>query len=279
MQLDPDLTLQKALDATWQVETVRQQQVELNHAQPSVNKVGVAHQEKSQGSRKPFSGSSSKNTRSSSPLVKKHVNKFCHWCGRDSHPRSACPTRNEKCKSRLKKGHYATVCLSKRVDAVQAQDDGTESGFLGMVSSSSTKNWEATVKVQGRPLKFKIDTCADDTVIPPETFRQLERRPVLSKPRRPLHGPDGRPLAIQRVARLQLSYQGRQTTQDIYVLDEVRCPLFRKPAIEELQLITCINNVQRAIKLKQEFPSLFSGLGAFQGEHQFVFKTEPSHLR
>lgn len=263
LQLDPDLTLQKALESARQLETVRQQQAELHPDLPTVNKVGATRRAQRQDTRKPPSDSSQGRPTANTSQAPRP----CRWCGRGSHSRSTCPAKDAKCNSCHKKGHFSSVCLSKRVDIVQGADQESECAFLGTVSSPGIHNWEATIMVQGQPLKFKIDTGADETVLSPEAFERLQHRPTLAKSQRKLHGPDGRSLSVRGVARLQLAFRDQQTTEDVYVLEEVRCPLLGKPAIEKLQLITCLNYVSHTVNPKKEFPSLFTGLGTLPGKY------------
>ncbi|KAL1434684.1 hypothetical protein MTO96_011459 [Rhipicephalus appendiculatus] len=112
-------------------------------------------------------------------------------------------------------------------------------GFLGTVKTTDAGNWEATVLVKGQPVDFKIDTGADETVLPTQVFKTLKDRPLLSAPPRQLYGPDGK-LPATGVAQLDPIYHNRATTKDVYVLDQICTPMLGKPAIKKLQMLTFV---------------------------------------
>ncbi|KAL1444970.1 hypothetical protein MTO96_029401 [Rhipicephalus appendiculatus] len=176
--------------------------------------------------------------------------------------------RSEVCRNCRKKGHCASVCMSRRLDCVEAEPAPLESGFLGAVKTTDAGNWEPTVLVQGQPVDFKIDTGADETVLPTQVFKTLKDRPLLSAPPRQLYGPDGKLLPAAGVAQLDLIYHNRATTQDIYVLDQICTPLLGKPAIKKLQMLTLVNAVADKVNPKEEFPAVFQGLGKLLKEHK-----------
>ncbi|KAL1426235.1 hypothetical protein MTO96_018360 [Rhipicephalus appendiculatus] len=158
--------------------------------------------------------------------------------------------------------------MSRRLDCVETKHATFESGFLGAVKTTDAGNWEATVLVQGQPVDFKIDTGADETVLPTQVFKTLKDRPLLSAPPRQLYGPDGKLLPAAGVAKLDLIYRNRATTQDIYVLDQICTPLLGKPAIKKLQMLTFVNAVANKVNPKEEFPTVFQGFGKLLKEHK-----------
>ncbi|KAL1445369.1 hypothetical protein MTO96_029225 [Rhipicephalus appendiculatus] len=203
-----------------------------------------------------------------SPSGKSSAQKPCRWCGQERHSRTLCPACSEVCRNCWKKGHYASVCMSRRLDCVETEHATLESGFLGAVKTTDAGNWEATVLVQGQPVNFKIDPGADETVLPTQVFKTLKDRPLLSAPPRQLYSPDGKLLPAAGVAQLDLIYRDRGTTQDIYVLDQICTPLLGKPAIKKLQMLTFVNAVADKVNPKDEFPVVFQGLSKLLKEHK-----------
>lgn len=275
LQLNAELTLQTALETARQVESVRKQQEELNQDRNSnVHKISSSDKEKTAStalSTNKREGPDDRRQRENTPYQQRPLTMpsdnrtRCRWCGRDTHPRTSCPARSKVCTNCHKKGHFSEVCLSKRVDFVEAP--GPNVGFLGIVTSPQVNSWEVDVLIQSEPVRFKIDTGADETVIPPAVFNKLEPQPLLQNPPRQLRGPDGKALAIQGVVRLAMSYKDRVSEQNIYVLQDVTIPLLGKPAIEGLQLLSPINRIETTVNPKVDFPSLFTGLGTFPGEY------------
>jgi len=62
----------------------------------------------------------------------------------------------------LKKGHFQSLCRSKKLDHLEAESDDQ---FLGALEDqlTTTSPWEVTLTVNGVPILFKIDTGADVT--------------------------------------------------------------------------------------------------------------------
>ena len=58
-----------------------------------------------------------------------------------------------------------------------------------MVEGNSKESWKAEVKFNENAVKFKVDTGADVTVIPPNIYHSLVRKPSLSKCDKTLMGP------------------------------------------------------------------------------------------
>ena len=75
-------------------------------------------------------------------------------------------------------GHYAGMCKSKQnieiiADASFELDDFRGYLCLGVKSIGTvTGAWMTNTKVNGRELRFKIDTGADVTVIPEKVYKQ-----------------------------------------------------------------------------------------------------------
>lgn len=107
----------------------------------------------------------------------------CHFCGRPAHPRTDCPARRASCNKCHKKGHFATVCRSS-VASVELYEIG---------SLSQPKAKFVDVEVNGTPVRFKVDSGAEVSVIP-STFSGIPSR--LDPPEGELMGPGGQPLVV-----------------------------------------------------------------------------------
>ncbi|KAL1480147.1 hypothetical protein MTO96_051275 [Rhipicephalus appendiculatus] len=157
--------------------------------------------------------------------------------------------------------------MSRRLDCVVREHATLEAGFLGASKATDAGKWEATVLVPGQPVDFKIDTGADETVLPTQLFETLKDRPLLSDPPRQLHDPEKKLLPAARVAQFQLIYRNQATSPDIYVLDQICTPLLSKSAIKKLQILTFVNAVAEKVNPK-EFPAVFRGLSKLLGKHR-----------
>lgn len=84
------------------------------------------------------------------------------WCGCHNHDRKYRPARDTICSNYNKKGHYQSVCLSKKpyprkVHAVE--EDEEDIHFLHEISSDKNY-WSSQIGVNGRTTCFKLDTEA-----------------------------------------------------------------------------------------------------------------------
>lgn len=288
LQLDSSLDLMKALMVARQHETVRQQQKELRPTE-SPESVHQVHTSRS------FTVPQKAAVAWDRTLSKRHQHdaknpeRSCTWCGHETHSRASCPAKDAVCRGCGKRGHFMTVCRSTSSlrnvteqgegffskghlmtasgPATQTRNDGQEPGFLGTTSNSQTSKWELMILVENHPVLFKVDTGADETVIPEDLFRSLFKDPTLNPPRRQLQGPDGRRLHVLGVANLNLSFKNYRNEEEVYVLRGLKTPLLGRPAIEKLKVLPEICQV-RSLCPEEEFPCLFEGLGTMKGDYE-----------
>lgn len=261
LQLDPDLKLQKALLVARQHETINQQLAELHR----VREQDVHHIQSQRSTRQ-----MGKNV--PSPENRSNVPKPCGWCGRNRHSRTACPAKDAVCRKCEKRGHFEAVCRS--TTAVRNVENRTEEpGFLGVASHSSAYRWEVPVTVESSKVIFKIDTGADETVVPAELFTHLFPTINLQPARRRLQGPDGKSLAICGMAAMNMTFAGVNSRENVYVLQGLRTPLLGKPAIERLGVLSQVNVVKK-LEPESDFPQVFQGLGTFKDEYDLKLNPE-----
>ncbi|UYV60640.1 hypothetical protein LAZ67_1001743, partial [Cordylochernes scorpioides] len=182
MQLDSELTLEKAVKMVRQQEAVRQQQVDLQRPSTSqkVNQVKFNSKKQSPKQQQQPSRKKEKSAKTRSR---------CPKCGGFTHREGqACRAEGQKCNLCSKTGHFANCCPDKQaktaeVKAVYELDE--EIGFLLEVSavedSSNLDNdedecrrrWTAEIQVNGKKVKFKLDSQADVTCVPLCLFKKI----------------------------------------------------------------------------------------------------------
>ncbi|XP_077505285.1 uncharacterized protein LOC144115033 [Amblyomma americanum] len=139
LQLDADLTLHKALEFIKKVKSVRQQQAELHPDTLTVNKLASGRQQVGHSTNTTNVNDGREHFESRPhPRPADNVPTLCLQCGKERHPHSLCPARTQVCKGCHKKGHYTSVCMSHRVDIVEASGPDSEGGFVGTVLSFNT---------------------------------------------------------------------------------------------------------------------------------------------
>ena len=139
LQLDPELTLEKAKKKIRQREAVGEQQKELKGAAEaaiSLEEVRYRKQFKGKG---PNSHKSGRDSKAKSTSIK-----TCTRCGKGSHPRDKCPAKEATCHRCKKKGHYSSQCFTKQVSEVSSESL-LDTAFLDMVTAKQTSAWFATL--------------------------------------------------------------------------------------------------------------------------------------
>lgn len=85
----------------------------------------------------------------------------CKRCGTE-HTSRSCPAYGKQCKNCKKMNHFARMCRSRKVHAVD--DDVTDqqaSPFVGAVhanTQSHAEEWTIEMKLEHKTVKFKLDT-------------------------------------------------------------------------------------------------------------------------
>ena len=199
-------------------------------------------------------------------------NSRCYRCGKEKHRKSDCPAIKATCNRCKKKGHYAEMCKSKAINAID--DDDTEA-FMGKVTADNEtiKDEDFTIKLfmDHHPVTFQIDCGADLTVI---GKNHLPKNTQLRPSDRILIGASMNRLKVLGCFNATLkTTKGKVCLERCYVVNHIRHPLLGKPAIKALNLLKRINTTTDATsdaahareQVFKDFPALFSGLGTMKG--------------
>ena len=274
LQLDPDLTLEKAITQARQAEAIKLQQP-LIRGEGAVKPdlpVGAVQQGRPSQNRSREKGTNwQRQSQETQALNQPHAT-CCPWCGLSpKHDQARCPARGAVCRNCGKRGHYRRVCRSQaKVDTVE---EGSES-FLGAVSShdnTTTSPWVVTVWLNDTLVQFQIDTGAEVTVIRTGLYEKLSGA-SLHPPQRTLRGASQNVLPVKGQFTGRLRREDRTTHQEVYVVDQLHKPLLGRPAIEALGLLARIRSVREETNPAESFPKLFEGLGRMHGEYSIQLK-------
>uniref|UniRef100_A0A669BXN3 Gypsy retrotransposon integrase-like protein 1 n=1 Tax=Oreochromis niloticus TaxID=8128 RepID=A0A669BXN3_ORENI len=281
LQMDPELTLEKALNRARQSELVKKQQEMLNtnfKMDITNSQLNRVHAKRQEGARPKQLTPLHKQTTAKTQKEKKTQ---CRRCGDiKGHNLQQCPAREAACNYCKKKGHFARMCRNKKLCEINAatvsenSDTDDEVAFLGSLSAETKESpWVTEINVDKCNTLFKIDTGADVTAVP-ETFYSQHQLGRLDKPKRVLQGPGGTRLKVKGMFTATLSKNNHKTKEDIYVVQGLCTPLLSGHAAVALQLVARVNHISldSIDAVKQEFPKLFSGLGKMEGEYNIVLK-------
>ena len=124
LQLDPELTLEKAKKNIRQQEAVKEQQTILGGSN-GANIDAIHHGRGRGGPRDRRAGKQQHGSNRSPPkrggsIDKQRLSsmsaKKCSRCGKESRMHNKCPAKDAVCHACQKKGHYSSQCRSKTVD-------------------------------------------------------------------------------------------------------------------------------------------------------------------
>ena len=104
--------------------------------------------------------------------------KQCTPCGKDQHPRNACPAKEAICRKCQKKSHFAVMCRTKILHNVEQDKPTLDSFYLDTIHDTEDSTfWMTDVKVNNISVTFKVDIGAEVTAISESTLQiwgQLE---------------------------------------------------------------------------------------------------------
>ncbi|UYV79920.1 hypothetical protein LAZ67_18001091 [Cordylochernes scorpioides] len=281
MQLDSELTLEKAVKMVRQQEAVRQQQVDLQRPSPSqkVNQVKFNSKKQSPKQQQQPSRKKEKSAKTRSRFPK---------CGGFTHREGqACRAEGQKCNLCSKTGHFANCCPDKQaktaeVKAVSELDE--EIGFLLEVSAvedssnldddegECRRRWIAEIQVNGKKVKFKLDSQADVTCVPLCLFKKIMGQQRLVKSDINLRAAEFSELQTVGMFISTLRNGSYEIKEKIYVIRRLSEPLLSRRACELLNLARRIEVVATRINPIKEFPEVFEGLGQIGNPYEIKLK-------
>ncbi|UYV69009.1 K02A2.6-like [Cordylochernes scorpioides] len=280
MQLDSELTLEKAVKMVRQQEAVRQQQVDLQRPSPSqkVNQVKFNSKKQSPKQQQQPSRKKEKSAKTRSR---------CPKCGGFTHREGqACRAEGQKCNLCSKTGHFANCCPDKQaktaeVKAVSELDE--EICFLLEVSAvedssnlddegKRRRRWTAEIQVNGKQVKFKLDSQADVTCVPLCLFKKIMGQQRLVKSDINLRAAEFSELQTVGMFISTLRNGNYEIKEKIYVIRRLSEPLLSRRACELLNLARRIEVVATRINPIKEFPEVFEGLGQIGNPYEIKLK-------
>ena len=294
LQMDPDLTLEKAVTIARQKEAVKKQQPlirgdsrETNLSKDDLvptNVDSVRNPNKRAGFQPTGSHKFSHKQASASPSQRRPSTQ-CYRCGGAFQRGHQCPAANAICHKCNRRGHFQEFCRStyrvqEILDDESTQEEAQGTAFLGAVQERGieiNQPWRITISVNETPVVFKVDTGADVTVIPSSMVNADDLNVQLAPCSKQLCGPGNKTLSVDGQFRAHLTYKERSTVETIIVVSGLQMPLLGRPAISQLHLIQrldtlCAQNNDPWPLV--EYPQLFTGLGKLQGDYTIKLKPD-----
>jgi len=258
LQLQDNLTLERATQMVRQAEQVKKQTPQLLGTTPQtpgtapetagnfVNRIGPNRRGRfPQGKSDDHKGEGGFKNQAPRPKTYRNpqASTGCRRCGRGPHDQRDCPAFNSVCNRCKIQGHYAQFCRTK--SAVGAVQEEEEDLFIGSVigSIAAKKSWDRTVDILGQQVSLRADTGADYTCISEETYHQHFKSHKLTPSKKCLKGADQHTLDVMGSLHAPVSYQGRTTEVEIYVIRNLGKSLLDGESCEALNIVQRINAV------------------------------------
>ena len=270
MQMEPDLTLERAKKMVRQREAVHEQQEILKGASDvkSLEEVQTTQgPQKGRGKKMPIAKPKPKGRHTTSQP------KNCGRCGKGQHQRDQCPARDVECHRCHKKGHYSSLCYSKSVSEIASSEECLDTAFLNTLQQGKESCWRAKIQLCGKETMFKLDTGAEVTAVSEKTYQQLKNQ-HLTPPQKVLYGPSRTPLKVLGQFEAQLCHQKASVRQQVFVVQGLKSDLLGLPAITALNLAVQVDATTRDTELKEKFPAVFHVLGNLGEAYEIKLKPD-----
>ena len=173
----------------------------------------------------------------------------CHFCA-PSRRSCQCPAHGKLFRTCNKPSHFARskACGKKSVSKLQAEETEEYFSFLSN-NTSNEAPWRVSVKLNGadRGTSFKIDTGADVSVMPLQTYKNMSPRPLLQKTGTALRSSGGT-LACGGKIRVSAKVNGKDFSLQIFVINStVTENLPGREAATRMGLITRVDTVDEPV--------------------------------
>ncbi|UYV80311.1 hypothetical protein LAZ67_18002370 [Cordylochernes scorpioides] len=280
LQLESELTLEKAIQIVRQSESVKNQQKEIRQDTENRNvdvinrkggRDGTIFQKTRMKGTKTYNSNFPKNPQGWSSNEKRK----CFRCGYyQGHSKEQCPAKDAICNKCRKKGHFAKVCHTKTVQEVSSSQNYAFIGIVGMQENAEDK-WCEVIKVNDQPIKFKIDTGAEVSVMPEGIYLQHFGYLKTEKADKNLFAVSKK-IEVNGMFQAFLESKRQKCEETIYIVKGVARPLLSCRASEILGLVRRINIVEDHTPTKLDpmlkFPKLLNGLGKLDIPYEIKLK-------
>jgi hypothetical protein len=215
----------------------------------------------------------------------------CYFCGGIYGPGHSCPAKGKTCSKCRKLNHFAKVCCSKVVNAIEndernqiAETAEEDEILLYAVQQDGSKD-EAFVplKINNQTtVSFKIDTGAQANIIPQHYFDLLAPKPLIQPTKQKLTSYCGSTISTVGTCFLSCSYNGTSEQKHrFFIVGGNSVPILGFKSSKNMNLVKLVLNIDASddgkstpdLKpLLEQYKELFSGIGKIQGECEIHLK-------
>ena len=191
-------------------------------------------------------------SRNRGPRINQRNKAPCQRCGYN-HGNANCPAMGRECKKCGKPNHFAKCCRTRGIQILEydSHEDDAFEQQVGTLGGPNESAWFTKVNVNGQPVRFKLDTGAEVSLIPKHMLHKIHRGPIRpTKTRLTAFG--GNVLMPLGKITARCSLKGRSVTLDFYVVDFATTPILGLNGCTKLELIDRVEEVQLCQEVQQE---------------------------
>lgn len=195
----------------------------------------------------------------------------CKRCGTE-HSSRACPAYGKQCKNCKKMNHFARMCRSRKVHAVDDDADQQTSLYIGAVhvnSQSQADEWAVEIQLEHKSVKFKLDTGAQANVIPYSLLQRTGKKNILKPTNVKLSTYTGDKIPVKGKCNWTVKYKKKSYFLEFIVVRSDAQPILGIKACEQMGLIKRVMTLNKSeeINIFKEYADVFEGIGCLEGEH------------
>lgn len=282
---EPDLSLEKAVNFCRATEVSKAQMKELQgdttNAIQRTRDARTSHKEKY--TTRPKDNNGGKQT------------KACYRCGKIHKPKE-CPAFGKTCLKCKKSNHFANVCKSQRVQAIEEnhtsseEEEGANSNFvleiteiipIGTNPQVNTIEWRETINIQGVNISFKLDTGSEVNIIPYSSIQGMLPKPKINIATRAITSYTGHKIPVKGMSKFLCKTRSNEDMIEFYISAEETQPILGITALDKLGLVARIHttslkeekdgdgkNKTEALTIIEKYKDVFKGLGELDRQYK-----------
>ncbi|CAH2091003.1 unnamed protein product [Euphydryas editha] len=198
----------------------------------------------------------------------------CRRCQTIHGPRK-CPAYGQRCNKCGIKNHFAVSC---KVNRVEKCDEELYCHTAKVVSSVNKSDWYENIIIETLPVKCKLDTGADVSIMPLEIFQKINSKlnVKLLKTNIKLESFNGNVVEPLGMVNLMCKFKNTKSFEN-FVIVKCKTTLLGLPGCISLNLIKRVNSIESSVDIEKDkfilkHQSVFQGVGKLPGKYTIVTK-------
>lgn len=264
---DDDVSLEKTVSMCRSSELSQLQVKILQETPQEVNAVKTMRQK--------FRPRDTSNKQKESRPMTKDEEYQCGRCG-TRHKVRKCPAYQKECFNCKGRGHFTKMCKkppSKQVKELECSQSDyliEEVSTVSVLSVGKEEAWYTNLQMEGKTVKFKLDTGAQCNVLPLAEFKTLPGQPNLKNTNTVLMSFGKYKIKPVGTTQVSCKSKGKQFSLEFVVTEVDSQPLLSLQTCVDLGLIRRVDSLHAfgdMDSVVNQYQDVFGGLGTVPGEH------------